>query len=145
MGIYKVRWVGSEKLCLGTVRYYRPLKRPGSLDQTWHFILWFKIIVMENLRHDFMCIILFSIYFLIGAHEVHSPQRFSMWIILNHRLKYTRQLPGLLIVELSGIQYVWTVYTVHTTQSILPIRLIDSYVILYICIYVYILKIVFRR
>ena len=40
----------------------------------------------------------FLIYLLIGAHEVLSPLRFSMWIILNHRLEYTRQMPRLIQV-----------------------------------------------
>ena len=59
---------------------------------------------MENLSHewlqDFMCIIYFSIYILIAAHEVsnRSPLRLFMWIILNHRIKYTWQLLSLIQV-----------------------------------------------
>ena len=77
-----------------------------DLDQIWHlpsiFHSWFKIIDMKNLSHewlhDFVCIIWLLIYKLIGAHEVnnHLPLRFFIWIISNHGIKYTRQMPSLI-------------------------------------------------
>ena len=97
------------------------LKLLTEVVKTWikhgiclvYYILWFKIIDIQNLSHewlhDFMCIILnfyffnfnhFLISLLIGAHEVsnRSPLRFFMWIIFNHSIKYTRQMPSLIQV-----------------------------------------------
>ena len=91
---------------------------------------------MENLSsewlHDFMCIILFLIYLLIGAHEVsnRSLLRFFMWIILIHRIKYTRQMPSLIQVFWYGIIIYFFVYQLNPGTIQYHIILFDSSVIL---------------